>query len=579
MSDSKTIPPKQPSSNEIAGIVFGVILIILVLIVLIGYYFPGFKSAVLTFLSELFSWISSILPEVFSYIYNNPFFVLGFLCMLTVVITFFVIFNKQFYNKTDKPIFSTWGTKNWIFSLVIVGLLIFIMTVYYVSTNKSVNNSNIPFTTLSVLSQKRFKYILLFTIFLVCSFLFYFYDPWQLSSNYFGQSTFTILFVGVFLLSLMISYSAMFTTGEQMRSEMSVWDYFIKSMMIFGSLGVSGGLIYWLVLNLGGLHSTSSIISFILNLSLILVIFGLVYKIIMSNQFIQTSPFVRFLTNFILYIPCILVSILDLLVTIFSSSKIGQSEIGNRTEIILLIIGVILVILYFTLPYLENYIALQGGKQLLNDPIYATRQTDLASYLQLNDISPRETNITFDYAYGVSFWFYIDSVPTSVDKYMTIFNYGDKPRVQYKSSNNTLIITELPNENPKSKSTTKNSDGSSINDASDYDSNGNRIIYKRPNILLQKWNNLVINYSGGTMDIFYNGELVKSSPNVVPYMTMDTLSVGENNGLNGGICNVVYFKNTLDSNQIYYLYNSVKNKTPPSLYSSTKEFTNTLGTM
>ena len=62
-------------------------------------------------------------------------------------------------------------------------------------------------------------------------------------------------------------------------------------------------------------------------------------------------------------------------------------------------------------------------------------------------------------------------------------------------------------------------------------------------------------------------------------MTMDTLSVGENNGLNGGICNVVYFKNTLDSNQIYYLYNSVKNKTPPSLYSSTKEFTNTLGTM
>ena len=36
MSDSKTIPPKQLGSNEIAGIIFGVIFIILVLIVQIS---------------------------------------------------------------------------------------------------------------------------------------------------------------------------------------------------------------------------------------------------------------------------------------------------------------------------------------------------------------------------------------------------------------------------------------------------------------------------------------------------------------------------------------------------------------
>ena len=75
-----------------------------------------------------------------------------------------------------------------------------------------------------------------------------------------------------------------------------------------------------------------------------------------------------------------------------------------------------------------------------------------------------------------------------------------------------------------------------------------------------------MNYNGGTLDIFYNGELVKSEPNVVPYMTMDNLSIGENNGMNGGICNLVYFRKTLTQNQIYYLYNSVKNKTPPTLY-------------
>jgi hypothetical protein len=87
----------------------------------------------------------------------------------------------------------------------------------------------------------------------------------------------------------------------------------------------------------------------------------------------------------------------------------------------------------------------------------------------------------------------------------------------------------------------------------DIDSNGNVIVYKRKNVQLQKWNNLILNYSGGTLDIFYNGELSRSVENIVPYMTMDEISVGESNGLGGGICNLVYFKESLTSQQIKYL--------------------------
>ena len=60
---------------------------------------------------------------------------------------------------------------------------------------------------------------------------------------------------------------------------------------------------------------------------------------------------------------------------------------------------------------------------------------------------------------------------------------------------------------------------------------------------LQKWNKFLINYDGGTLDIFLNDKLLSSSSSIAPYMTLDVVSVGANNGINGGIRNVVYFRN------------------------------------
>jgi hypothetical protein len=51
-------------------------------------------------------------------------------------------------------------------------------------------------------------------------------------------------------------------------------------------------------------------------------------------------------------------------------------------------------------------------------------------------------------------------------------------------------------------------------------------------------------------------------------MSKDTLTIGSNNGIHGGICNVTFFNTELKMPQIYYLYNLVKNKTPPVVNSS-----------
>ena len=169
----------------------------------------------------------------------------------------------------------------------------------------------------------------------------------------------------------------------------------------------------------------------------------------------------------------------------------------------------------------------------------------LSTYESLNDTSDPK------YQYAISLWVFIESSPpnmnTQYQKYASILNYGDKPNILYKAETNTLMITM------KQKST---------NPLLDFDDNENRIIYTNHNFLLQKWNNIIINYNGGTLDVFLNGELVNSSVEVIPYINLDSLTVGTENGIKGGICNVVYYKKNLTMNNIYKIYHSMKNKRP-----------------
>jgi hypothetical protein len=68
-------------------------------------------------------------------------------------------------------------------------------------------------------------------------------------------------------------------------------------------------------------------------------------------------------------------------------------------------------------------------------------------------------------------------------------------------------------------------------------------IYLGNDMRLQRWNKFLINYDGGTLDVFLNDKLISSSSSIAPYMTLDLVSVGQNHGINGGIRDVVYFRN------------------------------------
>jgi len=235
----------------------------------------------------------------------------------------------------------------------------------------------------------------------------------------------------------------------------------------------------------------------------------------------------------------------------FISKEYQETTMGS---IIILIIAILLFVCYFTIPPIINKFLIHGGKQLITKPVYTDTQQSLGTYQDLNGSTE-----TFHYQYAISFWIFLDSAPpntnSSYNKYTSLLNFGDKPNVLYNGSTNTLLITI--NQKEISKNILKDlSKDLPKNKLIDFDENENRILYKKNDVLLQKWNNIIINYNGGTLDIFLNGELVKSSEGVVPYYSLDNLMIGENNGIKGGIANVTYFPKALNYSGIYYLYNT-----------------------
>ena len=328
--------------------------------------------------------------------------------------------------------------------------------------------------------------------------------------------------------------------------------------VIFGII-TSGLLIGWIVYMAQNSSTTANgVFKTIIKTLLVVSILALIYNIIKIKSPFGNSKknnIVDLIINVILYIPCIFSDIINVVVNEYISAKSPNSQFV--TSIVLIVLSAVLFLLYFKLPSLEEKIALQGGQQLVNNPVNTNKFHTLAGYQDLNKSDE------FDYKYGISCWIFIDAMPpntnSSYSRYTSILNYGNKPNILYNATTNTLLIV-MEQEGLK----TDNSKTYELDD------NGNRIIYKKENFLLQKWNNIIINYIGGTLDIFLNNELVKSEIEVVPYMSLDNLTIGSDNGINGGICNVVYFKEPLTGPNIYYLYNLVKDKTPPVTNGSNK---------
>jgi hypothetical protein len=327
---------------------------------------------------------------------------------------------------------------------------------------------------------------------------------------------------------------------------------FKNSLLILFGLVISGLVIFWISYNIENLSGKSSIASFVLNLLLVAVILGLIYKTIyvkLPAGNANKNGFFNLLFTILLYIPCLISGGFDWI----SKLSTGKEDKG---AFMMLLTAIGLIVAYFKTPSLFNYISTQGGNQLVNNPVYTDSLYNLGGYQELTGSDE------YDYQYAISCWIFLDAAGANMNpnynKYTSLLNFGNKPNVLYNGKDHSLMITTHQ----------KNLEDVTTNKLTDFDNDGNRILYTNNNLLLQKWNNIILNYNGGTLDIFLNGELVKSSIEVVPYYTYENLTIGEKDGIKGGICNVVYFSHALSAKNIYYVYNTVKDRTPPVLNDS-----------
>jgi len=425
-----------------------------------------------------------------------------------------------------------------IFGIVISGIIIFWITN---NIEKQSENSSIHSFMLNA-----------FLVILVLGVLYKIINATWPIGNDTKNSFFSIIFNAVFYIPCLVSnlfdFIGKIVSGEYNSTNTSP---FTILGVVFGLL-ISGLFIFWITNIIEKQIGISNIYSFILSTLIVIIVLALIFKIIdaivpIGNS--KTNAFFAIIFNTLLYIPCLVSNLFDF---------IGKILTGNYNAGPLMMLGMViaLIIAYIKIPPLFNYISTQGGKQLVNKPVSTDTEYNLGNYQELND------NEQFDYQYAISCWVYVDAhgpnTNASYNKFTSLLNFGNKPNILYNGKTHTLMITM---QQKNLKDVTKNK-------LIDFDDNGNRIIYIDKNFLLQKWNNIIINYNGGTLDIFLNGKLVKSSIEVVPYYTFDNLTIGENDGLKGGICNVVYFRHALTSQNVYFVYNTVKDKTVPVLNDS-----------
>jgi hypothetical protein len=455
----------------------------------------------------------------------------------------------------------------------------------------------ITFLTMVILSYNKYlfnQYAGVFVIFIAFIGLIYFWNPFSFLTNHVDISSLAIISIGTAIIIAMLVYqndklyknaaaNASLSGNASLPSALSADA--INTINYFMGIVVLILMLYGIISIEQSYASNSSVVSWGLLIAILFTMGAIAYKFIDKSSILDKYPIIRLVINVILYLPCIYVSKLEKILKVLG---IAHDEAGRTPKSVWILLASELVFIgaYLVFPYLHKYYQRKvyiGDKEkgllLVNEPIDTRSENLITSYAELNEPDEGSETLKINYHYALSFWFNIDAMPPSTGsqytKFTSIFNYGEKPNIKYRASTNTLIITtEMGKDNEVTKQIIENLKTEKAYDDEqiaqhfkeigiELDEFDNRVVFKTRELPMQRWNHLVINYAGGTLDIFLNGELVQSSIEIAPYVVNDSLYVGSSDGISGGICSLIYFKQTQHIMEIQKMYANFKNENPP----------------
>ena len=381
--------------------------------------------------------------------------------------------------------------------------------------------------------------LIIFLMYLALVVYIYTKQPYQIVSD--NKSIFLciFLFIGFALLSLLAMGFEAFVP-------------FITSFLKYTILiGIVLGIILAILHVYNNVPIIANTVLFAINIAILVGIFAMVVKFIGAEApgYISGPPsWSGLLFKTLIYLPCLCLDAVDFVKNEF---KLAQTQ---WTYFILLIIEIILVALLFILPKAFDAVINHNGEVILdgvlplnvnNDEIQVTT-TDSNNNPTVSltpSLADNVKNSKPTYNYGLSAWFYIHPQPRNTNLSYTksggvqILDFSG-PTINYDASNNVINIIVS---------------GTPIS----------QISQPKSQIPLQRWNHLFINFNNnGIMDVFLNNKLETSVPNVIPPLPTG-LTVGQNPGIYGQACNVVYYRNVLGSDAISWIYNTHKHLNPP----------------
>jgi len=347
-----------------------------------------------------------------------------------------------------------------------------------------------------------------------------------------GVSIFLSMFGGFLILMAFMFYQKKKQSTENVETAGAL-SYFGKILTTFVFFGLVIAVLYFIFYLASYYTNFSAYFLFGLNALIVIGIITLLVKYFGIHDGPPTdSPpsWSKLFIKLITYIPCLLLDLVDY-------AK-NQYQITTKPILIVFIIEILLIGLYLIYPWIVKQFLSHNSNQLVKDPIVLNKETNLGSFSDVNYVDDK-----FQYKYAVSGWIYIDSFPpetnSSYDTYTSLLNIGDKPNFLFNAAKNKLKIMLKTQGNVES------------------------ILYETDEFRMQRWNHVLVNYDGSTMDIFINNELVSSTPGAIPYNSNTMMACGTNNGIYGGVCNVNYYKESISRAKINWLYSSVKSLNPP----------------